>query len=269
MILQLKKGLKEIWAPFFWNEKITEYDVSTHGRVRVRKNGLIRKPHITHDGYLRLKLCFGSEGCKMFTVHRLVALTFIPNDDPINKLTVNHKDTDKLINYYDNLEWMTRRENTQLSYGNGRGVGENHNMAKHKEKDIVKVCKLLTKTNNRQDIAKSTGVSESVIRDIHAGHTWTHISSEYINDFIPPRIVGEYHSQAKINTTTAMNICELIDEGYSNKEISTMAGVQRHTVDSIRSKRSWLHIAKDYKFYNEKSKSESNRTLVSDLAILF
>ncbi len=42
-------------------------------------------------------------------IHRLVALTFIPN--PEGKRTVNHIDGDKHNNSVDNLEWLSDKEN--------------------------------------------------------------------------------------------------------------------------------------------------------------
>lgn len=46
---------------------------------------------------------------KRYLVHRLLALTFIPNPD--NKPHVNHIDFDRVNNTLSNLEWVTRREN--------------------------------------------------------------------------------------------------------------------------------------------------------------
>jgi hypothetical protein len=59
-------------------------------------------------GYLRAE--FWLEGRRVrFFVHRLVAITFIPN--PGKKAEVNHKDFNIQNNAKKNLEWVTKSEN--------------------------------------------------------------------------------------------------------------------------------------------------------------
>lgn len=54
-----------------------------------------------------------------FTLYRLVAMAFIPNDDPKNKVQVNHKDGNKMNNHFSNLEWSTPEENQEHCTANG------------------------------------------------------------------------------------------------------------------------------------------------------
>lgn len=127
------------------------YQVSNLGRIKSLRrnklsgNGCLRKTKekilITPKdkyGYPNLKLSkLGIK--KHFTVHRLVAMSFIENE--FNKPTVNHKDGIKTNNRVDNLEWATLSEQIVHSLGMGlrtvpnnkgrkRGVGKLHNRSK-------------------------------------------------------------------------------------------------------------------------------------------
>ena len=88
------------------------YEVSNKGNVRnVRRNNII-KGFINTKGYIQVSLCKNGIR-KNFTVHRLVALTFIPNPD--NLPEINHINEDKTNNRVDNLEWCTAKYNN--NYG--------------------------------------------------------------------------------------------------------------------------------------------------------
>jgi len=68
------------------------------------------KPHINRDGYKRVTFCINGKLKKML-VHRLIALTYIPN--PENKPHIDHIDRNKLNNHISNLRWVSHLENMQ------------------------------------------------------------------------------------------------------------------------------------------------------------
>lgn len=77
----------------------------------VISNGLFKLRQRTNNhGYARVGLRKNGKTTEML-VHRLVAKTFLPNDN--NKSVVNHKNLDKSDNSVNNLEWVTHKENVQ------------------------------------------------------------------------------------------------------------------------------------------------------------
>ena len=105
------------------------YQVSNLGRIKAlerRKNcnrgyGII-KEHIMkqtnkNSNYYRVPLTDNNHTKKYFSVHRLVAKTFIEN--PNNYKDVNHIDGDKTNNCEDNLEWCTRSYNIRHAFDTG------------------------------------------------------------------------------------------------------------------------------------------------------
>lgn len=57
-------------------------------------------------------------------IHRMVARAFVPNDDPENKICVDHIDGNKHNNHYTNLEWVTRSENMKRAHAKRRAEGK-------------------------------------------------------------------------------------------------------------------------------------------------
>ena len=82
----------------------------------VFKDNILLKPRLIR-GYLKVKI----EG-STYSVHRLVAMTYIPN--PKNKPCVCHKDNDRTNNRVENLYWGTYKENTQQMMREGRNRGQ-------------------------------------------------------------------------------------------------------------------------------------------------
>lgn len=85
-----------------------DYLINQKGTVRRIKDGYIIKPRFDKEGYSRVCLAVNKKN-RMFRVHRLLALAFIPN--PESKPCVNHKDGIKGNNDLSNLEWCTHKEN--------------------------------------------------------------------------------------------------------------------------------------------------------------
>ena len=91
------------------------YYVDTSGRIYSKKRYQLHQLQgiIARNGYV--KVCLRKDGNNYTAlVHRLVALTFIPNLE--NKSEVNHKNGIKTDNRVENLEWVTDRENKYHSY---------------------------------------------------------------------------------------------------------------------------------------------------------
>jgi hypothetical protein len=100
----------EIWKEVKGYEGL--YEVSNIGNVKsLPRNttlGGILKTSITR-GYVSCGVWKDGKG-KMVKVHRLVADAFIENIK--NLPQVNHIDGNRLNNFFENLEWVTPRENT-------------------------------------------------------------------------------------------------------------------------------------------------------------
>lgn len=106
--------MAEVWKQIIVEEVIYNYEVSTQGRVRNMKTGRVLKSRPNNWGYHVVGIV--NEGKQSwFSVHRLVALHFIENDDVVNKTQCNHINEDKNDNSVDNLEWVTPSDN--LNHG--------------------------------------------------------------------------------------------------------------------------------------------------------
>jgi hypothetical protein len=102
-------------------EGYDNYEISDHGNVRNKKTGRILALYIAR-GYCQIKL-YTDKKTKHFTIHRLVALTFLENLD--NKKEVDHMNNNKLDNNLTNLRWVTKSENQhnkKISRNNTSGV---------------------------------------------------------------------------------------------------------------------------------------------------
>ena len=90
-----------------------EYQVDRSGVVYSKRTGSPLKPNTTRFGYQRVTLYNPPGNGKSIPIHRVVALTFLPN--PENLPQVNHKNEVRTDNRVENLEWCTASYN--INYG--------------------------------------------------------------------------------------------------------------------------------------------------------
>lgn len=91
-----------------------DYEISNLGNVRVKKTKKLRS-QCERGGYVGVTL-FKDNKPKSLYVHVLVALMFNPNDDPVNKLYVNHINHNPHDNRAVNLEWCNRSHNIKHAH---------------------------------------------------------------------------------------------------------------------------------------------------------
>lgn len=86
------------------------YWIDTSGNVFSVKRNKYKKTVKKDDGYIRVGLNKNGKE-KKYYIHRLVALTYIPN--PNNLPCVNHKNCIRDDNRVENLEWCSHLYNNQ------------------------------------------------------------------------------------------------------------------------------------------------------------
>lgn len=66
--------------------------------------------------YYSVVLSDKSEEARSLNLHKIIAVVFLKNDDPLNKTQVNHRDLNPRNNAAENLEWCTPAYNIQYTY---------------------------------------------------------------------------------------------------------------------------------------------------------
>jgi hypothetical protein len=146
----------EEWRPV--QERPDLYEVSSLGRVRNRETGRFLSLS-DHSGYLACGLSIDGK-TPSFPVHRLVAKSFIPNQE--KKDQINHKDKNKHNNSVSNLEWCTNEEN---SIHRSAGVAQTSNQnlkTKMVDLDTLLVLKTFDSITEAAEYVVSQGLSASV-----------------------------------------------------------------------------------------------------------
>ena len=143
---------------------LDDYEITKDGKVFNKKWGRYVKPQPNGTGYLRVHIAG-----KMYFVHRLVAMIYIPN--PENLPQVNHIDGNKHNNCVDNLEWVSNRDNSLHALHKGwMRIEENHQFAKLTREQVSFIKR--HPDMSRKELAEKFNISPRTITDIRQGKTW-------------------------------------------------------------------------------------------------
>jgi len=177
--------LNEIFLPVKGYEGL--YEVSNYGRIKSCKRIVPHGRHGTFElkekylkiqkekaGYVTCALCINGKA-KRFKIHRLIALSFIPN--PTNKADINHKNGIKTDNRIENLEWCTSSENQRHALNNGLKIPKYGTMHHSTKLTINEVKEIFKSGQSCMKLSKKYNICHSSIHDIKTGKTWSSVTS--------------------------------------------------------------------------------------------
>ena len=207
---------------YFYNGQITNYSITTEGKLYNEKTKNWLKGQISKNGYLTYNISI--EGIKKrLYAHRMVAETYIPLIE--GKTEVNHIDGNKLNNSIKNLEWVTSSENKTHAIKTGL---RNETLTKvycfDKFKNLV-CCYESVAAACQINHFNASWLFEQLNRSIKTlshGYYWSRTSD---NDFETKKVegIGKPVGQFLING-------ELIQKYESRKEAARLTGYDRKRI---------------------------------------
>lgn len=151
-------------------------EITSHNYQRTGVSRTLVQSRNSH-GYMHVGLRDGKRA-KTFHVHRLVAITFMPN--PEGYPQINHIDGNKENNSMTNLEWCTPAQNTRHAIETGlrNSCGEMSTQSKLTENEVIEILTCLKNNKSRglkTRLAMKYGVSRPLIHYISVGIKWAYI----------------------------------------------------------------------------------------------
>ena len=207
---------------YFYNGQITNYFITTEGKLYNEKTKNWLKGQISKNGYLTYNISIDGIKKRLYA-HRMVAETYIPFIE--GKTEVNHIDGNKLNNSVENLEWVTSSENKVHAIETGL---RNEMLTKvycfDKFKNLV-CCYESVATACQINHFNASWLSEQLNRSIKTlshGYYWSRTSD---NNFETKKVegIGKPVGQFLING-------ELIQKYESRNEAARITGYDRKRI---------------------------------------
>jgi hypothetical protein len=144
--------------------------------LKFRKGRILAQCINNHKGgYAQVTMTYSDLGQRYVwsgKVHRLVALAFIPNPKGLKE--VNHKDSNKLNNHAENLEWVTKSENILHNYlsGTRKAHGKKRAIVGVRNGDVVRFESLLA--SQKSGLFSMSAIQKCLANQakMHKGYVW-------------------------------------------------------------------------------------------------
>ena len=233
--------MEEIWKE---HDNFENYEFSNFGRFRKsdtkrmlkqsvsidrtnnRKSGYVRRPiknrHTNKDQNVR--------------IHRIVAELFVENDDPINKVTVNHIDGNKINNHYTNLEWMSVADNNRHAHM----TGLSDNATKLNKEKVIIIRNLFINTDiSINELATTYSVGDETIKSLLLYKTWWFVDEDIKEENICKAkekmnaIIEANLKKYEINPSKISDILNDYVNGCSMKDISIKYDESYHKINKL------------------------------------
>lgn len=160
-----------------------QYYISNYGRFYSTYSDRLLKPTVAasqrRTGGYYVNTVQTTHGPETVLNHRVEMMEF--NYQPgCEELTVDHVNVQKRDDYIDNLEWVTREENSKRAAKNGLFLtGEDAPWTTLKDEQVHQICRLRLEGLSYNSIAKTVGCKINRVFDVLHGITRTNISSQY------------------------------------------------------------------------------------------
>ena len=110
--------------------------------IRKKSNKRVIKESVNSQGYIQVWL-----NGKHYLLHRLIALQFLTNPDPINNDVIDHINRNRADNHLSNLRWTTQSEN-QCNRTSYKGI--NHEIIDELPNDAFEIEYYDTRNGRRE-----------------------------------------------------------------------------------------------------------------------
>lgn len=219
-----------------------KYFITTNGKIfkSVMRGYIPINPSMIKGGYMRVGITCDNGKRSKFLVHRLIALTYLPN--PNNKPEVNHIDGIKTNNNVSNLEWVTREENQSHAFAVGLNdnSGTNNGRTILDENQVIEIYYKLSNGARTIDISREYQLSNSTVHSIKIKSNWGYL----LNGLPDIKIKSKSN---KLSESKVKWICSELEKGVGPSEIVKKSNnLTIHQVEGIKHRKVYKHISVNY-----------------------